>query len=242
MTVIRSILFDLVFYVSSALFAVFCLPILLGSPSFMRRSGAQWSRLVVWMFEVIVGTNWEVRGAARIPDGPVIYASKHQSAWDTVFFPYYLDEPAMVAKKELRWIPFYGWYAWRAEAIWIDRARGSKALRALIRGSRKTLREGRSIFMFPQGTRTMPGETQSYQAGVAALYSAVGVPVVPVALNSGLFWGKRSLLKRRGTIIVEFLDPIPEGLSRSQFLDELAKRTDEATRRLEEEAREQPGL
>ena len=237
MTFLRSLLFSAVFYLSSVVIAVGAMPVLLGSRSFMRRAGGQWSRLVVWLFKVIAGTGWEVRGRDRIPDGPVIFAIKHQSAWDTFFFPAYLDEPAMVAKKELRLIPLYGWYAWRAEAVWIDRSKGPKALRELIRGCRAAIKEGRSIVMFPQGTRTTPGETRPYQAGIAALYTATKVPVVPVALNSGMYWGKRTFLKRPGTIVVEFLEPMPQGLDRDRFLEDLAERIDSATQRLEAEAR-----
>ncbi len=237
MIFLRSLLFNSVFYLSSVVIAVGAVPVLLGSPSFMRRAGAAWSYMVIWMLKKMTGTGWQVRGEDRIPDGPVIFAIKHQSAWDTLFFPAYLNEPAMVAKKELRMIPFYGWYAWRAEAVWIDRLRGPKSLRALIRGANAAIKQGRSIVMFPQGTRTVPGESRPYQAGIAALYRAAKVPVVPVALNSGMYWGKRTFLKIPGEIVVEFLEPMPPGLERGRFLEELAARIDCATSRLEEEAR-----
>ena len=235
MIFLRSLLFNTVFYLSSVVIGVGAVPVLLGSPSFMRRAGASWSHLVIRMLKTIAGTGWQVRGKDRVPDGPVIFAIKHQSAWDTFFFPAYLDEPAMVAKKELRLIPFYGWYAWRAEAVWIDRSKGSRAIRTLIRGAEAAIKQGRSIVMFPQGTRTAPGEIRPYQAGIAALYRATKVPVVPVAINSGMYWGKRTFLKYPGSIIVEFLEPMPKGLDRGQFLEELATRFDSATSRLEAE-------
>jgi len=235
MIFLRSLLFNTVFYLSSVVIGVGAVPVLLGSPSFMRRAGASWSHLVIRMLKTIAGTGWQVRGKDRVPDGPVIFAIKHQSAWDTFFFPAYLDEPAMVAKKELRLIPFYGWYAWRAEAVWIDRSKGSRAIRTLIRGAEAAIKQGRSIVMFPQGTRTAPGEIRPYQAGIAALYRATKVPVVPVAINSGMYWGKRTFLKYPGSIIVEFLEPMPKGLDRGQFLEELATRVDSATSRLEAE-------
>ncbi len=235
MILLRSLLFNTVFYLSAVVIGVGAVPVLLGSPGFMRRAGASWSRLVIWMLKTIAGTGWQVRGKDRVPDGPVIFAIKHQSAWDTLFFPAYLDEPAMVAKKELRLIPFYGWYAWRAEAVWIDRSKGPRAIRTLIRGAEAAIKQGRSIVMFPQGTRTAPGEIRPYQAGIAALYRATKVPVVPVAVNSGMYWGKRTLMKYPGSIIVEFLEPMPKGLDRGQFLEELAGRIDSATSRLEAE-------
>ncbi len=235
MIFLRSLLFNTIFYLSSVVIGVGAVPVLLGSPGFMRRAGASWSYVVIWMLKKIAGTDWQVRGKDRVPDGPVIFAIKHQSAWDTLFFPAYLDEPAMVAKKELRMIPFYGWYAWRAEAVWIDRSKGPRAIRTLIRGAEAAIKQGRSIVMFPQGTRTAPGEIRPYQAGIAALYGATKVPVVPVAVNSGMYWGKRTFMKYPGSIIVEFLEPMPKGLDRGQFLKELATRVDSATSRLEAE-------
>jgi 1-acyl-sn-glycerol-3-phosphate acyltransferase len=233
----RSILFNIVFYITSAVIGVGCSPVLFCSRSFVRRAGARWSGFVIWLFKIIIGTQWEVRGLDRIPDCPVVFAIKHQSAWDTLFFPHYFAEPAMIAKKELRLIPFYGWFAWRAGAVWIDRKGGAAALRALIRGVKDALKHGRSIIMFPQGTRTLPGEKAPYQPGITALYSSSGAPVIPVALNSGTYWPKRTFIKRPGTIVVEFLEPMPPGLDRAAFLGMLAERVDTATERLEEEAR-----
>ncbi len=235
--ILRSLLFNLVFYLSSAVIGLAALPLLTLPPAFMRRAGAQWSRYVIWLLKVIVGAGWEVRGEDRIPEGPVIFGIKHQSAWDTLFFPVYFGDPAMIAKKELRLIPFYGWYAWRAGAVWIDRKGGISALRALIRGALDAVKHGRSVIMFPQGTRTLPGEKRPYQPGIAALYASVGAPVVPVALNSGMYWPKRTFAKRPGTIVVEFLDPVSPGLDRAAFLDALAERIESATARLEAEAR-----
>ncbi|MDX1486096.1 MAG: lysophospholipid acyltransferase family protein [Alphaproteobacteria bacterium] len=238
MTFLRAALFNLVFFVSTVVIGVACFPLLIMPPAVMRGLGKWWSRHVLWTLRAVVGTGWEVRGRERIPDGPAIFAAKHQSAWDTLFFPAFLGDPAMVAKQELRWIPLYGWYAWRAQSVWIDRKRGPAALRVLVRGARAALRQGRSVVMFPQGTRTSPGASAPYQPGIAALYAGTDAPVVPVALNSGLFWPRRGFHKRAGTIIVEFLDPMPAGLDRRAFLKTLGDRIDEATARLEAEARQ----
>jgi 1-acyl-sn-glycerol-3-phosphate acyltransferase len=236
MRFIRSVAFYIAFYVWGILAGVVFLPTLAMRPVTVRLTGAWWSGTIIWLAKVICGIGWEVRGLANVPAGPVIFASKHQSAWDTLFFPAFFDQPSAVAKSELRAIPFYGWYSNHAGAIWVDRKAGGAAIRAMIRGARRTIGEGRPIFIFPQGTRTRPGETWPYQPGVAALYAGAGVPVVPVALNSGLFWGRRSFLKQPGTIVVECLPPIPPGLDRAAFMAALEQAIETATARLEAEA------
>jgi 1-acyl-sn-glycerol-3-phosphate acyltransferase len=239
MTVLRSLLFNLLFYAATLVIGVIALPLLLAPPAALRWLGKRWSGLSIGLLRAVAGTGYQVRGIERIPKGPVIFAAKHQSAWDTLFFPAYLGDPAMVAKAELRFIPFYGWYAWRAGTVWIDRSRGPSALRRMLAGAQAALDEGRAIVVFPQGTRTAPGATADYQPGVAALYAGTDARVVPVALNSGLFWPRRGFAKRPGTITVEFLDPLPAGLDRRAFLSLLGERIDAATIGLEAEARDQ---
>lgn len=236
MIVIRAAVFNLAFYLSCLVIGIAVLPGIVLPRGFMLGVGTYWSRYSLWLLKAIVGTTWEVRGVERVPKGPAIFAIKHQSAWDTMFFPAYLGAPAMIAKKELRLIPLYGWYSWRAGTIWVDRKRGPAALRTLVRGARAALDEGRVIAMFPQGTRTRPGQDSPYQPGVAALYAGTEAPVVPVALNSGLFWPRRGFVKRPGTIVVEFLDPVPPGLSRRAFMETLKHRIDTKTGALEAEA------
>ncbi len=127
-----------------------------------------------------------------------------------------LDQPGIVLKRELLYIPFYGWYLWRAAAIPIDREGGGNALRRMVRDSKQTLVENRSILIFPEGTRQKPGAPPDYKPGVAALYGQLGVPCVPVALNSGLYW--QGFIKKPGTILLEFLEPIPAGMRRRELL------------------------
>lgn len=237
MLAVRSLVFNVAFFASTLAFGVLALPMLAAPPAAVRRFGALWSRFVLRLLDALAGTGWEARGTGRIPEGAVVFAAKHQSAWDTLFFPAYFGEPAMVAKWTLRLVPFYGWYAWRAGTVWLDRGKGARSLRAMVSGAREALAAGRHVVVFPQGTRTRPGETAPYLSGIAALYSGSGAPVVPVALNSGLYWGRRAFLKRPGTIIVEFLEPVPQGLARDRFMDELSRRIDAATGRLEAEAR-----
>jgi 1-acyl-sn-glycerol-3-phosphate acyltransferase len=161
---------------------------------------------------------------------------KHQSAWDTLILPVVLHDPAIVLKRELLWVPIYGWYAARAGSIAIDRGGRAAALRRMVARARASVAEGRPVVIFPEGTRTAPGRHLPYQPGVAALYQALGLPLVPAAVNSGLFWGRRSFLKRPGRITLAFLDPIPPGLPRRRLMPELESRIETATAALEREA------
>ncbi len=241
MKILRSIVFNLVLFVWGVFVGILTLPVLMMPPETVRKTGAWWSGTVIWLAKVICGINWEVRGLDNVPKGPVIFASKHQSMWDTLFFPAFFDQPSAIAKAELRWLPFYGWVSHRAGAIWVDRKAGGAAIRAMIRGAQRTIGQGRPIFIFPQGTRTPPGEKSPYQPGVAALYTSVGIPVVPVALNSGMFWGRRSFIKQPGTLIVECLPVIEPGLDRKTFMAMLEERIETASDRLEAEARAEAG-
>ncbi len=177
-----------------------------------------WTRSVYWLLRVICGLTYRVEGMEFLPMEPVIVASKHQSAWDTLFFPYKLDKSAIILKRELFWLPFFGWYAKKYGAIGINRRGGASAIRQMIKDSRKPLSTGRSIIIFPEGTRTAPGKKGVYHSGVAALYNQLKLPVVPVALNSGIYWPRRKLIRRPGVITLRFLPPIPPGLPRDQFM------------------------
>jgi 1-acyl-sn-glycerol-3-phosphate acyltransferase len=149
-----------------------------------------------------------------------------------MIFPLILGNPAIILKKELHLIPFYGWYAKKYGTIGIDRSGGAAALRAMLRDARAAIENGRSIVVFPEGTRTEPGEIKTYQSGVAALYKDLGVPVVPVALNSGLFWARRSILRKPGTITLRFLDAIPPGIKRGDFMARLESDIETAQKEL----------
>ena len=163
---------------------------------------------------------------------PAIYAAKHQSAWETLFLSRYLGFPAFVLKQELLSIPLFGWFLKKSGMIAVDRKGGASALRAMARQATETLESGRSILIFPEGTRVPPGQTRPYQPGVAALYTQQKVPLVPVALNSGLFWGRRAFIKKSGTIVVEILPPIPPGLDRKAVMKELENRIETAAKAL----------
>jgi 1-acyl-sn-glycerol-3-phosphate acyltransferase len=230
--ILRSILFNLLYGVWSVGMHIVCLPLLFASPRSVQAAGGIWIDGTLWLLKHVVGIDYRITGTENLPDIPAIYAVKHQSAWETLFLSRYLNFPAFVLKKELLSIPLFGWFLKRAGMIAVDRKGGASALRQMARQASETLEGGRSILIFPEGTRVAPGETRPYQPGVAALYTQLKTPVVPVALNSGLFWGKRAFLKKPGTIVVEILPPIPPGLDRKALMRELEGRIEPAARAL----------
>jgi len=191
-----------------------------------------WARANEWLLGAICGLKLEIRGRHNLPAGAALVASKHQSAWETISFLHILPAPAMVLKRELVFLPFFGWYAMKADHLQVDRAAGASALRRLIANARTALAEGRQILIFPEGTRRAPGAPPDYRRGIVALYRDLKVSCVPVALNSGLFWKRRDWKRRPGTIIVEFGEPIPPGLDGKTFLKTLETRIETATNRL----------
>jgi 1-acyl-sn-glycerol-3-phosphate acyltransferase len=237
MSWLRALAFNIAFFGVTALLGVAALPVLLAPRETAMRFGRFWARCVLALLRAIVGLNGEIRGAEHLPRGACLIAMKHQSAWDTLILPIVLGDPAVVIKRELLWLPFYGWYAARAGSIPIDRRGGAGALRRMVAAARDAAAAARPIVIFPEGTRTAPGQRLTYQPGAAALYQALGLPLVPAAVNSGLYWGRRSFAKRPGRIILSFLDPIPPGLPRREMMRELESRIEEATAALEQEGR-----
>ena len=203
----------------------------------MERAITGWTHFARRGLKLIVGLDHEIRGRENLPDGPSILASKHQSAWDTMAFLWLFPRPVYIIKKELLSIPLWGRCAARCGHIPVDRAGGAAALKQMVRAARAALAKGRHVVIFPEGTRVAPDERHPYHPGIAALYAQASVPVVPVALNSGVFWGRRSFHKQPGTIILEFLPAIPPGLDRKAFLGELENRLESASDRLLAEAR-----
>ncbi|BBK34278.1 1-acyl-sn-glycerol-3-phosphate acyltransferase [Stella humosa] len=232
MTLARSILFNLAFFLWTVLLALVTWPALLLPRGATVAVYRFWSGGVAVLAAAIVGIRSRWIGLDQAPRGPVLYAAKHQSAWDTITMPGRLDEPAVVLKQELLRIPIYGGFVRRWGAIPVDRKAGASALRTMVADAKAAAAAGRSILIYPQGTRVAPGVSAPYQPGIAALYSQLGLPVVPVALNSGLYWGRRSFFKRAGTITVELLPAIPPGLDRREFLRRLEAATETATDRL----------
>ena len=240
MLTLRSILFHIAFWVWSAVINLAWLPSLLMPPLATVRGQTWWAMGVMWLLRVIAGTRIDIRGRERIPPGAVLMAAKHQSAWDTIIFHIITHDPAIVMKRELLHIPIYGWYCRHSRMIPVDRAAGSKALRDMVEAAQAAKAAARPIIIFPQGTRIAPGVAAPYLPGVAALYNQLEIPCVPIALNSGLFWPRRGFLRRPGTIVLEFLEPIPAGLQRRAFMVALEDRIEAGTARLVTEGRADP--
>jgi 1-acyl-sn-glycerol-3-phosphate acyltransferase len=232
--VLRSALFLLWFAAISAVMHIGLLPLLLMPAGAVLAAARIWARVVLFGLKWIAGTGIELRG--KLTNRRVLVASKHFSMWETIAFLSLLPRPAIVLKQSLLGIPFYGWYARKMRMIAIDRSAGAKAIRLMAAGARRALDDNRPVVIFPEGTRRKPGAAPDYKPGVAALYALLRVPCVPVAHNSGLFW--TGFLKRPGTIVVEFLDPIAPGLSRQRFTKELQTRIEAATNRLLDEGRQ----
>lgn len=242
---VRSHLFNVFFFAWTVVITLVALPALPFLSAAQTRGVARvWERVTLAALRLLIGIDHEVRGRQHLPapDAPTLIASKHQSAWETLAFHLMVPNIAIGLKHELTRIPVLGWYLTRAGGIRIDRGDAARALRSLVKGAKAAVADGLSVLIFPEGTRQAPGAPPDYKHGVAALYSTLQVPVVPVALNSGLFWGRRSIMKRPGRIVVEFLEPIPPGLDRQTFMALLESRIEAATARLLAEGRAgQPG-
>lgn len=229
---LRSFLFNIGWYVGTTLIAIGGAPILLLPRRYVVAWSLFWIDFCLGWLRLTCRLTHRVRGLENLPAGPVIIACKHQSSWETLAFSRIFPRSATVLKRELLFIPIVGWAMARVGNIAVERGEGARALRGLVRQAKQTLAEGRSILIFPEGTRVAPGAEKPYQVGTAALYRQLGVPVVPVALNSGVFWGRRKFIKWPGIIDVEVLPPIPPGLDRETFMTSLRSRIEEATNRL----------
>ena len=237
MIVLRSVLYNILFYINLVVLLLVALVAMLLPKIAVIRMSQAWGRTSVWLLRVVCGTKVEFRGLEKLPKGPLIVAAKHQSTWETFALLRLFDDFAFVVKRELMWIPIFGWCMWRARMIPVDRGAGSQALNKMLARAREEVRSGRQLVIFPEGTRRAPGAEPRYKFGVAHLYGEIGVPCVPVALNAGLFWPRRAFLRLPGTIVVEILDPIPPGLDKTAFMARLQEVTETASARLVEEGR-----
>ena len=232
MALLRSLLFNLGFYLWTALALIIAMPVLLFPYPAIHGFGRLWVSGALWLLKRFIGLDHRALGLENMAQRPAIYAVKHQSAWDTLVFAHYLHFPAYVLKRELLYLPLFGFYLLRAGMIPVDRHGRASALRRMLATAKCRREEGRDLLIFPEGTRVAPGQHRAYHPGVAALYGHLDLPVVPVALNSGLFWDRRSFIKKPGTITLEFLPAIPPGLERRAFMAELEDRLEGACRRL----------
>ena len=219
MVYLRSLIFNILFYGVTVLLAFVALPTLL-LPSGVIRTLAMWWGWFTALALRVVGASHHLSGEPHL-GRQVIYAAKHQSAWETVVLALILRAPVIVLKRELLRLPILGLCFQKSGCIAVDRSAGMKALRKLREDAVAAADAGRSVLIFPQGTRVGPGVSHRYEVGVFALYESTGLPVVPIALNSGHVWGRNSWMKRPGRIAVEFLEPIEPGLARRDFMDRL---------------------
>ena len=235
--IVRSIVFNLTFYLVLSAYLIAALPTLLMPRGVLISMVKNWSHVNFWLLRHICNLHYEVIGAEKIGHGPLLVASKHQSLWETFALMTVFDDPAYVLKRELLWIPFFGWCAWKAEMIPVDRGAGSQALADMTILAKKEVERNRQLIIFPEGTRRAPGAEPKYKFGVAHLYAEIGVPCLPVALNSGLFWPRRSFRRYPGTIKVHIGDPILPGMDKQAFFARVQADIEAATARLVAEAR-----
>ncbi len=234
MVFLRSILFDILFYVLTSIYLLlFCIPMIIFPRKFCFLLFKTWSKGVTYLAKTVIGLETKILNHDKLKQavskGPCILALKHQSAYETFFCAQLDDHFVIVLKKQLISIPVFGFYLKKLNSIVIDRTDSAASLKALLTSSRACLKEGNSILIFPEGTRQHPEAPTNIKGGIGLLYSMLKVPVVPVALNTGEFWGRRSFIKKPGTIYFNVLDVIPPQLSREEFLQLLNQRLEEGT-------------
>jgi 1-acyl-sn-glycerol-3-phosphate acyltransferase len=230
--ILRSLLFNAAFYLVLIVYFVVAIPTLVMPRWGIIRLAQQWGRVNLGLLRIVCGITVEWRGLEKIPAGAVLVAAKHQSLWETFALLTRFDDPSYILKRELLWIPFFGWYARHAGMIPVDRGGGKPALIAMAARVRDALAAGRQIIVFPEGTRRPPGAEPKYKYGIAHLYAECSAPCVPIALNSGLFWPRRRFLRYPGTVTVEALAPIAPGLAVEDFFARLQREIETATARL----------
>jgi 1-acyl-sn-glycerol-3-phosphate acyltransferase len=233
---LRSLLFNIVFYINLIVLMILGLPTLLAGRHGVFALARVWGVSSLWLLEKICGLKVEFRGLENIPQGGYIIAAKHQSILETFALLLHAPDFAYVLKRELTFVPIFGWYLSGAEQIAIDRSAGRSAVSIVSERAGAVLRAGRQIFIFPEGTRRPPGAPAQYKYGVAKLYEDTGAPCLPVALNTGLFWGRRGFTRRPGLAVIEYLPVIAPGLARDAFMDRLQSAIESGCDRLNADA------
>lgn len=235
-SLVRSLIFNALFYLNTLVWLILALPTFVMPYRAIIWVAKTWGRSNLVLLRAVAGIDYEVRGREKIPRGAIIVASKHQSTWETFALLPLFDNPTFILKRELQWIPVFGWLTIKGRMVPVDRKKGAQALAAMTERTRVELGQGRQLIIFPEGTRRPADAEPRYKYGVAQLYVAGGVPCVPVALNSGLYWPRRSMKLRPGKVIVEILDPIMPGLDKDAFYEKLRSKIETATARLITEA------
>jgi 1-acyl-sn-glycerol-3-phosphate acyltransferase len=236
MILIRSVFFNIAFYGALVVVGLLGVPLLV-APKGALMVAKIWARVSLWITEHIGGIKLDVRGRHNVPAGGCLIAAKHQSAMETFGIVPYVGDFAFILKRELNWLPVFGWYTSRSGMIGVNRGARSQALKDMTVQARKVIADGRQIIIYPEGTRRSPGDAPAYKYGAVHLYSELGTVCVPVAINTGLFWPRRSFLCYPGTAVLEFLDPIAPGLDGETFKTKLQDVIETASNRLITEAR-----
>ena len=229
---LRSLLFNILFYLVFAFWAIVALPTFAMPRGAMLRVARWWAQSSIVLMRAICNIKVEFRGVEKIPAGPLIVASKHQSMWETISLLGFFRAPFFAVKRELLYIPLFGLFLLKTRMIAIDRSAGGRALIKMARRAAEEVRSGRQFVIFPEGTRTAVDAPPQYKGGFGLVYVDCGVPCLPVALNSGLFWPRRTFMRYPGTLVVEFLDPLPPGLPRDQFIERVQTVIEQATNRI----------
>ncbi len=235
---IRAFFFMTAVYLSLIVFMLVGLIVLILPRRAVTLLARRWGRYFLWLCRIAGGINVEFRGLENIPKGPLLVAVKHQSIWETFMLLGLFDDPCFILKRELTFIPFFGWFIYKMRNVPINRKDGSRALIKLTRAADREIHadRGRQILVFPEGTRRPPGAPPVYRFGVAKLYEGLHVSCLPIGLNSGVYWPRRSMKLKRGTIIVDILPPIQPGLDRNAFFNLIQDQIERSSNQLMAEA------
>ena len=237
MLFLRSLVANALLYPLAFLLTAVSLPVWVLRRRWAHRAASIWARATLDILHHVCGITMEVRGKQHMPRAPMLIASKHQSSWETAALFVLMPNIAIVMRQIFFYFTPLGWLCWRSGMLPINRLGGASALRRLLRDSSRALAQGKSVCIFPEGTRRAPGAPPLYHNGVAGLYTHLQVPCVPVALNTGLFWPRRQFLRYPGRVVMEFLPPIAPGMPRKAFMQKLETQIEEASNRLLAEAR-----
>ena len=241
---VRAVVLMVALYGSLIAWMLAGLVVLVLPRAFVVALARAWSRYYLWLCRVVGGIHVEFRGLNNIPKGPLLIAAKHQSIWETFALLSLFEDPCFILKRELAFIPLFGWFLAKMRNVPIDRKGGARTLLKLVKAAHHEIGsgEGRQILLFPEGTRRAPGAPPEYRFGIAQIYSGLNVPCLPIALNSGVYWPRRSMKLRQGTIIVDIMPVIEPGLDRQEFFVVMQEKIEEASDRLLAEARHDLGL
>lgn len=236
MLLIRSLFFDFFIYLMMLIMFIVLMPVMLWSRAGAHWVMHRWCELVKWALRVICGMRTEVRGTP--PEGQVMIAAKHQSWLDIIMIADSVPSPSFIMKKQILITPLLGFVAKRIGCVAVDRGKGGAAVQQMLSGvnAGKNGQLGQLI-IYPQGTRIPPGEKRRYKTGAGILYEEFGMTCHPVAVNTGVFWGRNSIWRRPGVAVIEYLDPIPAGLPKEQFMEQLEVVVEAASEKLLEEGR-----